>query len=238
MSTDVRLGDVDLAAVARLFAEPARASMLGVLADGRSLPATQLAAEAGVAPSTASEHLARLLEAGMVSVERTGRHRYYRLAGAEVAAVVEAMSRIAPPRRIRNLRDGIRSEAVRAARMCYDHLGGRLAVDLHDALVTRGMVVAREGLLSGETGYELAPAGRRQLEELGVTVPDSGSRRPLVRHCVDWSERRHHLAGGLGAALATWVLDCGWAVRATAGRAVVVTDEGRHALRERLGLVA
>jgi DNA-binding transcriptional ArsR family regulator len=237
MSTDVRLGDVDLAAVARLFAEPARASMLGVLAGGRSIPATQLAAEAGVAPSTASEHLARLLEAGVVGVEQTGRHRYYRLAGPEVAAVLEAMSRIAPPRRIRNLRDGVRSEAIRAARMCYDHLGGRLAVDLHDALVMRGVVVAREGL-SGETGYELAPAGRQQLEELGVTVPDSGSRRPLVRHCVDWSERRHHLAGGLGAALATWVLDRGWAVRATAGRAVVVTDAGRQALHERLGLVA
>jgi len=121
--------------------------------------------------------------------------------------------------------------------MCYDHLGGRLAVGLHDALLERGAVVAREGL-SGEVGYELTSAGRLWLEELGVGLPERGGRRPLVRHCVDWSERRHHLAGALGAALARWTLDRRWTIRATAGRAVVVTDEGRHALRERLGVDA
>jgi DNA-binding transcriptional ArsR family regulator len=237
MSTTVVPGDVDVAAVAAVIAVPARASMLAVLVDGRALPATRLAAEAGVAPSTASEHLSRLLDAGMVAVERTGRHRYYRLAGPEVAAVVESLAGIAPPRQVRHLRDGVRSQALRSARMCYDHLGGRLAVDLLDALLERGVVVAREGL-SGQRGYELSGEGRVHLEGLGVALPTGAGRRPLVRHCVDWSERRHHLAGTLGAALARWLLDRRWAERAAAGRAVIVTDEGRLALRNRLGVVA
>jgi hypothetical protein len=170
----------------------------------------------------------------MVVVERSGRHRYYRLAGSRVAAMLDAVAQVAPPRRVRGLRDAVRSDSLRTARMCYDHLAGRLGVALLDGLLEREIVCAREGM-AAEVSYELTDGGRDRLAALGVALPDGG-RRPLVRHCVDWSERRHHLAGAAGAALARWVLGSGWATRATTGRAVLVTAEGRTALRRHLGL--
>lgn len=221
-------GDADIASVAALIGDPGRARVLRALGDGRALPATVLAFEAGVAASTASEHLARLVAGGLLCVEARGRHRYYRLAGPEVGAVLEALSRVASAEPVRSLRAGSRAAAVRYARSCYDHLAGRLGVALMEALL-------RDGALTGDDdGYELTDRGRRLLGELGVPV--TARTRPLVRHCMDWSEQRPHLAGAAGAALLTRLLDLGWVERAPRGRALLVTDLGTRAFAGRLGV--
>ncbi len=139
------LGDADLAAVGAALAEPARARILAALGDGRALAASVLAAEAGVAASTASAHLARLLDAGLLEVLPQGRHRYYRLAGPHVAELLEALARVAPPAPVRSLREGTRAEALRTARTCYDHLAGRLGVALMTALIADGHVTGGDG---------------------------------------------------------------------------------------------
>jgi DNA-binding transcriptional ArsR family regulator len=191
----MRLAEADLAAAASLLAEPARAElMLATLADG-PLTASELAARAGIARSTASGHLGRLVAGGfLVAVDR-GRHRYYEPAGADVAEAVEALSRVAPQRPARSLREATRSELLREARTCYDHLAGRLGVALARALERRGVIVTSDGdYVLGEQASELAAFGI-DLDAL------SEQRRPLVRGCLDWSERELHLAGALGAAL-------------------------------------
>lgn len=235
-------GDADLAAVAAAIGEPARARMLSALGDGRALAAHVLASEAGVAPSTASAHLARLVEAGLVAAERRGRHRYFRLAGADVGRALEALAQIAPCYQVRSLREGTRAHALRLARTCYDHLAGRLGVALMDALLERRIL---EGLpADGGPGpsprwcdYRLTGEGAATLSTLlGVEVGAIPRSRPLVRHCRDWSEQRHHLAGGLGAALATRLIDCGWLRRLPNTRALLITESGRVGLRERLGV--
>jgi DNA-binding transcriptional ArsR family regulator len=221
-------GDADIASVAALIGDPGRARVLRALGDGRALPAAVLAFEAGVAASTASEHLARLVAGGLLRVEARGRHRYYRLAGPRVAAALEALSLLAPPEPVRSLQAGSRAAAVRYARSCYDHLAGRLGVALMDALL-------REGALTGhEEGYELTERGRRLVADLGVPLP--AGRRPLVRRCVDWSEQRPHLAGALGAAVLARLLELGWVERAPRGRALLVTERGARELTRRLGV--
>jgi DNA-binding transcriptional ArsR family regulator len=200
-------GDVDIARVAAVLADRGRARMLLALGDGRALPASVLAGEAGVAASTASAHLARLTDAGLLRVERHGRHRYFRLAGPGVAELLEALAGQAPPAPVRSLREGTRAEALRAARTCYDHLAGRLGVELMAALVDRGALEGGDGRFHPGAGgadrlagpgrdvdYRLTGAGADLLAGLGVEVAGNG-RRPLVRYCVDWSEQRHHLAG-------------------------------------------
>lgn len=200
-------GDADLAAVGAVLAEPARAKVLLALGDGRSLPASMLAAEAGVAPSTASHHLARLLDAGLVVAESRGRHRYFTLAGPEVGQLIEAVARVAPPQQMRSLRQGTRAHAVRYARHCYDHLAGRLGVAVADAIA----------------------ADRRRLDELGVAaLPE--------RPCRDWTEQRDHIAGPLGTALLNRFFELGWLVRLEKTRALRVTDAGRNGFSETLGL--
>ena len=242
--------DVDVSAPAALLADPGRARILFALADGRALAASVLAAEAEVAPSTASEHLHRLLEAGMLEVERQGRHRYYRIARAEVIRALEVLAQIAPPRPVRSLREGHRAQAIRQARLCYDHLGGRLAVGLMGRLLELGVIEGGDGLhhlhspgsdrLSApghDVDYRLSEAGAARLRELGVDLDGAASgRRPLIRYCVDWSEQRHHLAGALGAALARWLLDRAWIRRAPRSRAVLVTQAGQTGLATALGL--
>jgi DNA-binding transcriptional ArsR family regulator len=240
-------GEVDVAAVAGLIGEPARAKVLVALADGRALAASTLAAEASVAASTISEHLARLVDGGLVAVEPSGRHRYYRLASPEVADVLEALARLAPAAPVRSLRQATHAQAIRSARTCYDHLAGRLGVALCDALVEGGIVLAEPGGdPDGEIGgdpvlgagralrFELTATGRRTLAELGVALEPPGP-RPLVRYCVDWSEQRPHLAGWLGAALCSRLEQLGWVVRAER-RVVRVTDTGRRALADQLGV--
>lgn len=254
-------GDADIAEAARLFAEPARARILVALADGRALPASMLASEAGVSPATASSHLRHLLRAGLVVVEPTGRHRYYRLAGPDVAAVLESLAQVAPTQPVRSLRQATRAQAFRAARTCYDHLAGRLGVALTSALVEHGALTRIEAgtdRLRGDDRsgpvrnhpYVLGPKAAEVLGDLGVDLdalrdPTSGdprslnrsrSRRPLLRFCTDWTERRHHLAGRLGAALAASLFEREWVVRRPHQRAVRLTDRGADGLRRTLGL--
>jgi hypothetical protein len=223
--------------------------MLMALADGRALPASVLASEAGVTASTASEHLARLTSAQLLQVERHGRHRYYRLAGPPVAEMIESVARVAPAAPVRSLRDGTRAHAVRRARTCYDHLAGKLGTDLMKALLDREIIAGGDGVFrNGQTDsdrlscfghdfdYRLTQHGYAELAALGIDFDKMSRRRPLIRYCVDWSEQRHHLAGALGAALATCLLELGWIHRADKGRAVLVTDRGCLGLEQAFGL--
>ncbi len=235
-------GDADIASVAALMGEPARAAVLMALADGRALAATTLAAEAKVAPSTASGHLGRLVEGGLVTVESSGRHRYFRLAAPEVAAALEALARLAPHQHVRSLSQGTHAEAIRRARTCYDHLAGRLGVALLDGLVATGCLHAQEVVEESDPvlgagrarTYLLTDDGRSRLGALGVAL-DPPTRRPLTRYCIDWSEQRPHLAGWLGAALLTRLVELGWVLRAPK-RVVKVTEAGWARLAERLGV--
>jgi DNA-binding transcriptional ArsR family regulator len=209
-------GDADLAAVGTLIAEPARARMLTALGDGRSLPASALAAEAGVAPSTASGHLARLVDGGLLAAESRGRRRYFRLHGPEVAEALEALARVAPREPVRSLGQATRIEALRGARTCYDHLAGRLGTALMDALLEQGAVADER----------VTDRGVETLARLGVNLESMPGRRPLFRSCLDWSERRPHAAGKLGAALAARCFELGWVERLDGTRAVRVTPAG------------
>lgn len=236
-------GDADIAVVAALMGEPARAAVLMALLDGRALAASTLAAEAEVAPSTLSEHLARLVGGGLITVEPSGRHRYFRLAGPEVATALEALARLAPARPVRSLRQGTHAEAIRRARTCYDHLAGRLGVAICDALVTTGTLRVEpepdahpDSVLGAGRAcrYLLTEPGHERLEVFGVCVDQAG-RRPLTRYCLDWSEQRPHLGGALGKALADRLVDLGWIVRAER-RVVRVTPSGRVGLVDELGV--
>lgn len=219
------------AEIAALAGDPARAAMLHALMDGRALTATELAAIAGVTPQTASGHLARLVTAGLLAVEKQGRHRYYRLASAAVAGMVETLmvvaATVAPP--LRPVATGPRDAALRRARTCYDHLAGRLGVALCDALVARG--AARVA----DDGAELTEDGRALLAGLAVALPRPGG-RVYCRPCLDWSERRPHLAGAVGAALCRHGFDHGWIRRMAGTRAVEVTPLGGRMFREHFGV--
>jgi DNA-binding transcriptional ArsR family regulator len=229
--------DADIAAVAPLVGEPSRARLLLALMDGRALPASVLAAEVGLSAPATSAHLARLVSGGLLTVARAGRHRCYALAGPEVADLVEAMASLAPALPIRSLRQGTRAQALRAGRTCYDHLAGRLGVAVTDALVERAALVA-----AGAPGpFGLGPAAGEVFGALGVDLPallGARDRRPLLRVCIDWTERRPHLAGRLGAELATVLLAGGWIVRRPHDRAVTLTERGAALLRARLGAEA
>jgi DNA-binding transcriptional ArsR family regulator len=245
-------GDVDLAHTAALIGDPGRARVLRALTDGRELAASVLAHEAGVAPSTASVHLAKLVDGGLVAAERRGRHRYFRLATPEVAGALEALARIAPVAPVRSLREGTRAHAVRAARTCYDHLAGRLGVALMAGLIDAGVITGGDGryerahargdrpsAAGRDLDYRLSDAGAQRLRDLGVDVEQAmaGPRAP-IRYCVDWSEQDHHLSGALGAALAARLFELQWVRRLPRTRAVLLTDDGRRGLAERLGIAA
>jgi DNA-binding transcriptional ArsR family regulator len=222
--------DVDLAAGASAIADPARAAMLDALLDGVPRSAGALAREAGVAPSTASHHLGRLLDAGLVTVAPDGRRRAFRLARPEVAHALEALALVSPPRRVRTLRRASRAEAERAARTCYDHLAGALGVAVCDALLAAGAISP-----DGERAYALGPSAGDTFAAIGVSPP-APARRAYAIRCLDWSERRPHLAGALGAAVADAMLDRRWVTRVKGSRALVVTDAGRAGLRAGLGV--
>lgn len=239
-------GDADIAAVASLLADPARCKVLLALDDGRALPASVLADEAGISRSTASSHLGKLTGAGLLSVETHGRHRYYRLAGPEVGELLEQLVRLAPPHPVRSLREGTRAARLRSARTCYDHLAGRLGVQIMGCLLDREVLVGGDGhydpsrdshdALSSaghEITYELTADGRDFLADIGIELPTG--RRPLVRYCVDWTEQRHHLSGALGRAVLDRSLSAGWIKRAPRGRAVSVTQKGRTAMADAFG---
>ena len=224
------LGDADVAGVAALLADPARAAIVDALMDGGTLRAGELARRAGIAPSTASGHLARLLAGGLVACDRRGRERRYRLASAAVAEGIEALARLARPVEVRSLRGADRGTAIRTARTCYDHLAGRLGVSLTEALVGQGVLLARD------SAYEVTTAGELTLGRLGVDVAAArASRRSFARACLDWSERRPHVAGALGAALADALMARGWITRRPGDRGLLVTATGTRELR-RLGV--
>jgi DNA-binding transcriptional ArsR family regulator len=219
-----------LTETASLVGDPTRAAMLMALVDGRALTAGELARAGGVTAQTASGHLARMLEAGLLALEAQGRHRYYRLASPAVAGMLEAMMVAAAPPPIRT---GPRDAAMRRARICYDHLAGEIAVRMTDAMVARGQIEI------GEDGAALTDRGRLLLTEIGVTLPPcpDGKGTVFCRPCLDWSERRHHLAGTVGAALYRTLLARGWVRRSAEGRTVTVTPPGRAALERHFGIV-
>jgi len=220
-----------LAAVAALVGDPTRAGMLARMLDGRAHTTSELARDRGVALSTASQHLGRLVDGGLVEVVAQGRHRYHRLAGPEVAAVLE---------RLHGLAAATAPVAVRApaglafARTCYDHLAGTVAVAVHDRLLAAG------ALVGDDAGTRLTPAGEATVATLGVpagAITDRATRgRPIARPCLDWTERRPHLAGRLGAALLDAFVAQGWVRRRPSSRAVDITTTGRRALAAHLGL--
>ncbi|MEU4782335.1 winged helix-turn-helix domain-containing protein [Micromonospora sp. NPDC023633] len=220
-----------LARLAALLADDTRARICLALLDGRAWTAGELARLAGVAPSTASDHLTRLVRGGLLVEQRQGRHRYLRLAGPSVAQLIEDLAGHAParPAPAGSLRAARAGAALAYARTCYDHLAGRLGVLVRDALLARR-------LLDDAGGLALTPAGRDWLDGLGVpVVPLRALRRPLLRDCLDWTERRPHLAGALGAALCAHFLEVGWLTRG-GGRAVRLTPAGGPALAAALGL--
>ncbi|MGW4231461.1 ArsR/SmtB family transcription factor [Streptomyces sp. NPDC004980] len=221
-----------LAALASLLADETRASFCLALLDGRAWTAGELARYAGVAPSTASEHLGKLVAGGLLAEERQGRHRYVRLAGARVARLVEELAAQTAPgpdeAGPRTLGAAGLSSALARGRTCYDHLAGRLGIAITDAMTARG-------LLRQDTGFALTEDGLDWFGALGVPL-DTASRRPLARGCLDWTERRPHLAGVAGAALCGHALEAGWCERFGSGRAVRATPGGLRALSELLGL--
>jgi DNA-binding transcriptional ArsR family regulator len=214
--------DADLASVGALLAEPARAKVLMALGDGRSLPASMPAAEAGVAASTASHHLSRLVEGGLLTVVTRGRHRYFTLAGPQVAELLEAVARVAPARPVTSLREGTRAHALRYARRCYDHLAGRLGVAVADAL-----------LVVRDESFEVTESGAAKLASVGVRAHVGDT----ARACVDWTEQRPHVAGALGQTLLRRLLELEWLQRDPHTRAVRLTDAGQARLPAELGVV-
>ncbi|MFY2859685.1 ArsR/SmtB family transcription factor [Mycobacterium sp. THU-M104] len=229
-------GDADIAAVGALLADRSRCRVLLALDDGRALPASRLAAEAGVTPATISSHLGKLVAAGLMKVECYGRNRYYRLAGSDVGRLIENLTRLAPAQPIRSLRQGTRANALREARICYDHLAGRLAVALMRVMLEREQISGGDGIFDPDraehdkrTGYGhdvhywLTAHGYSFLTDFGVALPH----RPVIRYCVDWSEQRHHLAGAVGRSLLNRLLELNWISRSGTDRAVRVTATGR-----------
>ncbi|HUJ35763.1 MAG TPA: winged helix-turn-helix domain-containing protein [Solirubrobacteraceae bacterium] len=242
-------GDADIASIGALIADPGRARILLALGDGRALSASVLADEAGVAASTASAHLGKLVRGGMLRVERHGRHRYFRVSGPEVGELIEALARISPPAQVRSLKQGSKAQAVRFARTCYDHLAGMLGTQLMEAMLENELLTGGNGVFDPDAArddrlaapgldldYRLTATGVRELESFGIDFEALPPRRPLIKYCVDWSEQRHHLAGALGAALAARMIDLGWLRKADRSRAVHVSEVGYDGLREHFGL--
>ena len=222
---------IDLAEIGALIGDPARANILAALMDGRALTAGELAYLAGVAPQTASGHLAKLAGANLLALAKQGRHRYYRLASPLVGYMLESILAVAavqlPPRR--RLPSRVEEE-MRTARTCYDHIAGRLGVGIADALTEAGHVVL------AEVGGEVTPGGTAFLAELGVEFTvRKGSTRAFCRACLDWTERRPHIAGAVGAALCGRFLDLGWIERRRDTRALRITADGERGFTETFG---
>lgn len=214
----------DIAQVAALIGDPARANILTALMAGKALTASELAEEAGIAMPTASGHLRKLEEGGLVLARKQGRHKYFALAGAQAGQVLEALMGFAVARGHLRTRTGPRDAALRAARVCYNHLAGRAGVQMYDSLVGRGFLrIDQEGLtVTGE--------GRAFVAGFGVEIEQlAGRRAPLCRECLDWSERRSHLAGSLGRALFEILLEKKWAMREPDSRAVRFSKAGQAA---------
>ena len=242
------LYDTDIAPAAALMADPTRAAILRALLPDRPLAAGELARLAGVSAATASFHLGKLLEGGMITVVRQGRHRYYRLAGHEVAAAIEALGLISPALPVRTLRQSREAAALAEARTCYDHLAGRAGVALLDGMIGSGLLQERS---SGRTGrgdtssrrFEVTGAGAKVVGSFGLDLLQvRRSRRRFAGTCIDWTQRRGHLNGALAAAITTRLFELGWIERGSPGskgqrrRSVRVTEAGAEGLALTFGL--
>lgn len=220
-----------IATVAALMGEPTRASILATLIDGRARTATELSYAAGVSAQSVSGHIAKLVDGNLLAGQRQGRHRYYCLAGPDVAKALEALMVITDASPTPHRRHGPRDEALRNARMCYDHIAGGLGVMFADMLIERGALVA-----TGDD-FELTGVGEELFSQLDVDVKSvRDRRRAFARCCLDWSERRPHLAGALGAALASRLLELQWLNRVKDSRALRITANGKRGLRKTFAL--
>ncbi|MBA3668364.1 MAG: winged helix-turn-helix transcriptional regulator [Sphingomonas sp.] len=217
-----------IAQLASLIGDPARANIISSLMDGRALTASELASVAGVGPSTASEHLSKLEQGGLIERRRQGRHCYFALAGYQVADVIEALMGLSERASPKPVRVGPRDAAMRESRICYDHLAGAKGVELF-----RGL--GRRGLLSGGDRPGLTAEGRAALGAMGVAIASlEGGRRPMCLACLDWSERSTHLGGALGAALLGLMIERGWAAR-RGGRVIHLSPTGERRFAEHFG---
>ncbi len=220
-----------IAEIAGLVGEPARATMLSALVDGRAFTAAELAYAARVTPQTASTHLAKLTEAGLLTPIRDGRYRYFRLASPKVAQMLDGIMAVALEHRPRYRPLSRQAQELHYARVCYDHLAGRLSVDLADFFTTHEYIVL------GDDAAEITPDGARFLTDFGIDLFAAGmKRRHFFRSCLDWTERRPHIGGAVGAALANRCFDLGWTERIKHTRAVIVTASGRRGLLEAFGI--
>jgi DNA-binding transcriptional ArsR family regulator len=223
--------DVRMAEVAALVGDPARANVLAALMGGRALTAGELVRAAGVSAQTTSGHLARLAEGRLIACVKQGRHRYYRIASPRVAEMLESIMAVVADAPARHRPSSKLDDAMRAARTCYDHFAGKLGVGLTGALCARGQVAL------ADDGGEVTRSGVAFFEEFGVDLAAARARRRIFcRPCLDWTERRPHLGGSVGAALAQRCFDLGWVERMREGRALLVTPKGRRGFSERFGL--
>ena len=222
----------DITIVASLVGDPARANMLTALMSGQALTATELAQEAGVTPQTASSHLAKLEAGGLVTPQKQGRHRYFRLKDSEVAAALESLAGLADHAGHRRVRTGPKDPQMRQARVCYDHLAGDFGVRMFDYLTQRQMLAYADAELT------VTSRGRHFCTEFGIDLDAIGSvRRPMCKACLDWSVRRNHLAGSLGAALLDRIFETRWARRERGSRVVSFTPRGREQFEALFGKV-
>jgi DNA-binding transcriptional ArsR family regulator len=222
--------DYDLATTGRAIADPARAAMLLRMMDGRAHTAADLALAAGLSPSAASGHLRQLVDSKLVTVTAIGRRRLHALSSAEVAAAIEALAMVSPMLPVENLRQAGAGRRLQIARACYSHLGGRLAVAIATDLIGTGAISS----LTSDPNNRVNSLDHPLLRTLGITSLPAGS-APAVRGCLDWTERTPHLAGRLGSALMTAMLDRGWLHRRPRDRALIITEAGAREL-DRLGI--
>lgn len=227
------MGQHNISSVAHLIAEPVRSVMLITLVDGSAMSAGALARAAGVTAQTASSHLAKLLDGGLLSVESKGRHRYYRLAGAHVSHVLESLATIGPVTPAWRHTPNRPAQALRFARCCYDHLAGQISIAVTQSMLTRGFIVE-----AGERQYAVTAPGCEWLQQLGIDMnePAFSQASEHARQCLDWTERQYHVAGPLGARLMDAFLAWGWISRSSATRSVSVTALGWEGLKQHFGI--
>lgn len=221
----------NIAMIASLVGDPARANMLSALMSGRALTASELALEAGVTVQTASSHLSRLVDGGLLLPSKQGRHRYFTLSGSDVAQVLEGLMGIAERTGHTRVRTGPKDPHLRRARVCYDHLAGDAGVAVYDSLVERGLIAVRD------TQPELTDRGQVFFSDFGLDLAElARRRRAFCRSCLDWSARRSHLGGAVGAALLDRIYELGWAKREENSRVVRFLPGGESAMRAKFGI--
>jgi len=221
----------NVAMIASLVSEPSRAAILTALLDGRFHTASELAHMAGIKPQTASFHLAKMTEAHVVTVEKQGRHRYYGIQDPEVAQVMESLLSIAPPVPIKSFKQASENEAIRLARTCYDHVAGQLGVQLMSFFMQKGI------LFEDQDGLHITEPGEAFFTDFQIDLTKTRQKRRSFSHkCLDWSERRHHLAGALGSAVLDRLFELNWIERLPTTRAIRITAEGKRGFKERFSI--